>query len=183
MIVGRLAALAAAVVARVQVEVLRRRGGDRELVVLDVDNTLADTWPTLVGPERSHRRRLRDVAPLPAIGAVAHDEPRARGASIVFVTHRPLWCRRLTRRWLRRHGYAATPWNVVLVARPAAKVAAIRRMSRGRRVTVWDDLTWGHETGAVRRYDEVVEALQELGVDLRGWEQIVAVTGLGLERR
>lgn len=165
-----------------QVEVLRRAIGERALVVLDVDNTLADTWPTLIGRRRSHRRRLRDVEPLPGIRAVAHDRARSDGAGVVFLTHRPLWCRRVTRRWLRRHGYAATRRNVVLVGRPASKVRLIRRLSSGRRTTVWDDLTWGHEDGQVRRHRDVIDAIGRLGVEHRGWDEIVAVTGRGLER-
>lgn len=165
-------------VARVQVAVAHRRTRGRDLVVLDVDNTLADTWPSLVGDPEPHHRRLARLAPLPAIKAVAHDEPLAAGAAVVFLTHRPLWCRGVTRRWLRRHGYDARRRNVVLVARPASKVPLIAQLARDRRRTVvWDDLTWNHEHGEVRRYDDVADAFARLGVVHHGAGDIVRITG------
>lgn len=177
----------ARLVARLQVWAFWRAAGDRDVVVLDIDNTLADTWPSFLAPYSGHRDRLSRLDPLPHVKPVAHDGPVAAGAAVLFLSHRNLWEWPVTVRWLRRHGYAAGFRNLVLVPDPFDKVAHIGSgvttpSGRPRRIVVWDDLSGGHELGAFRRYDEVVEALGALGVDHHGWDEIVALTGLGLER-
>lgn len=171
--------LASGLVARGQVEVVGRRAGAGPVVVLDIDNTLADSWPTFLQTHRSQRQRLASIEPLPAIKAVAHDAPLAAGATVCFLSHRNLWEWPVTRRWLRTHGYAARWWNVVLVPSAASKVAHVARLARGHDVTVWDDLSHGHETGEVVFYADVIAQLADLGVDHRGWDEIVALTRPG----
>lgn len=173
---------AAAVLARVQIGVIARRAGAGELVVLDIDNTLADSWPSFLGGPTSHLRRLASLEPLPNIKAVAHDAPLAAGATVCFLSHRNPWEWPVTYRWLRRHGFAARWWNVVLVPSAAAKVGHLERLAPGRTVTVWDDLSYGHEHGRVEMYADVIAALAGVSLTHRSWADIVAITGRGLER-
>ncbi|MFN8051594.1 MAG: hypothetical protein U0Q22_09175 [Acidimicrobiales bacterium] len=168
---------AARLIARAQVAALARSLGSTPRVVLDIDNTLADTWPSFLVPHASHRERLAGLAPLPNIKAVAHDTAVADGSAVIFLSHRNLWDRPVTLRWLRTHGFAATRGNVVLVPSPADKVALVSALARGGSVTVWDDLTHGHETGTVGYYDDVIEAVTRASATYHGWADIVAVTG------
>ena len=151
----------------------RARGG--RLVVLDVDNTLADTWPTFRRTWPGERARLDGIEPLPGIKAVAHDAAVERGDAILFLTHRS-WKRwRLTYRWLRRHGFAATPLNVVLVAHPHDKVDHLRRCVGACDVVYWDDLSHSHEHGEAVLYEELIAAVRSLPLEYRGWDDIRAV--------
>lgn len=178
--------LLAGVVARAQIEQVRRysrRGADvGRIVALDIDNTIADSWPSFLVADRGHLERLSSIEPLPNVKAVAHDRPLSEGATVVFLSHRNLWEWPVTFRWLRRHGFAAHWWNVVLVPSPAAKVPLVRRLAPGREVTYWDDLSYGHETGTINFYAEVVDALAGVSLTYKGWDDIVTLSGLGLER-
>lgn len=170
-------------IAWVQVALLLRltQAGD-EIVVLDIDNTLADAWPSFLQPYDSQRARLAGLDVLPNVKAVLHDEPRAKGATVVYLSHRNLWEWPVTYRWLRTNGFVARPDRVILVPSAAAKVPLLRRIARARQVTVWDDLSHGHETGEIEFYAEVIELLAGVSLTYRGWDDIVTLSGKGLER-
>ena len=162
---------------RVQVARVVRAAGDRPIVALDIDNTLADAWPSFLGSWANEGDRLASLPVLHAVKAAAHDAPIASGHQPVFISHRNLWHWPVTYRWLRRNGFAATRSNVVLVAAPSHKLEHLRRCSEGRDVVYWDDLSHGHESGTVGYYDEVIAAVRDLPVDYHGYEEIVALTG------
>lgn len=157
------------------------RRGDA-VVVLDIDNTLADSWPSFLRPFDNHRARLANLEVLPNIKQAVHDPAVGDGATIVYLSHRNLWEWPVTYRWLRTHGFVVRADRLLLVPSAAAKVPLVRRMAEGRTVTMWDDLSFGHETGEVRFYDDVIESLAGVSLTYRGWADIVGLTGRGLER-
>lgn len=175
--------LLAGAIARAQVGWVCRstRSGD-VIVVLDIDNTIADAWPSFLAPFESHRSRLAGLEVLPNVKEVAHDAPLAEGATLVYLSHRNLWEWPVTFRWLRANGFRVRPDRLVLVPSAAAKVPHLRRLARDRVVTVWDDLSYGHETGSVTFYAEVIESLAGVSLTHRGWDDIVTLSGKGLER-
>lgn len=175
--------LLAGAIAWVQVGwVLRTTQPGDKIVVLDIDNTLADAWPSFLQPHHSQRARLAGLDVLPNVKAVLHDEPRAKGATVVYLSHRNLWEWPVTFKWLRANGFVARPDRVILVPSAAAKVPLLRRIARAREVTVWDDLSHGHETGAIEFYTDVIELLAGVSLTYRGWDDIVTLSGKGLER-
>jgi len=174
--------LAGGALARAQVARFARATAGRHTVVLDIDNTLADSWPTFLRSWASEAERLAAIEPLPHIKAVAHDGPVDAGAAVLFLSHRDLRRRGTTIAWLQRHGFAAGTDNVVLVARPDDKLAHLRRLADGRRLEVWDDLTARHETGQMVRYDQLTARIGALALTHHGWDDIVAITGRGLDR-
>jgi hypothetical protein len=159
----------------VQVALVCRAARRRRLVVLDIDNTLADSWPTYAQGWPDERRRLDAIEPLPGVKAAAHDAAIARGDAVMFLSHRSVrhWLR--TFRWLRRHGFAATPLNVVLVADPADKVAHLRRCVRAADVVYWDDLSHSHEHGEAAFHHELIATVRSLPLEYVGWDDIRAV--------
>jgi hypothetical protein len=159
----------------VQVALVCRGTRGRRLVVLDVDNTLADSWPTYTRSWPDERRRLDSIELLPGVKAAAHDAALARGDAVMFLSHRSArhWLR--TFRWLRRHGFAATPLNVVLVARPEDKVEHLRRCVGAAEVVYWDDLSHSHEHGEAAFYHDVIAAVRALPLEYVGWDDIRAV--------
>jgi hypothetical protein len=151
-----------------------RRAHGRRLVVLDIDNTLADSWPTYTRTWPDERTRLDAIEPLPGVKAIAHDAALERGDAILFLSHRS-WRRwRQTYRWLRRHGFAATPVNVVLVGDPRDKLEHLRRCSGACDVAYWDDLSHSHEHGEALFHDELIDAVRSLPLEYRGWDDIRA---------
>lgn len=149
----------------------RRRGHER-IVVLDIDNTLADAWPTFLVPHASEAERLASISPLPGMKLATHDRALAEGALVAYVSHRNLWHYPVTFRWLRDQGYSVSPANLMLVSSPALKPAILRVLAADRELVVWDDLSAGHETGTVRHYDDVRAEVEAIATEYFGLESI-----------
>jgi len=183
-VIGRIKALVLAVVNRValgfghlSLSWILWRTGPRPMTVLDVDNTLSDSWPTLVDRVASERERLAGLAPLPGMAAAAHDTAVARGDVIVYLTHRSFWYEPLTVRWLRRAGFGASSLRVILVPSAAAKLPFLRRIADGSRsVEYWDDLSRGTELGTTILYAEVIDEVRRLPLTYHDIDEIAAVT-------
>ncbi len=140
-----------------------RRAGSRGVTVLDIDNTLADAWPSYLLEWPDQASRLRALHELPGMRAAAYDTAVARGDVVVFLSHRNWWEWRLTRTWLRDVGYSVPVANLVLVASPGDKVGHLRRLlDHGLHVTYWDDLSHGQESGTPQKYVEVIDAVDAL---------------------
>lgn len=156
-------------VARWQVRRFRRRHPG-PITVLDIDNTLADAWPTLQRDWPSDRARQRAMQPLPGMKPAAYDT--AIGP-VLFLSHRNWWDWGLTRRWLAAHGMRGT---LVLVASARDKIAHLEVLvGTGGPVTYWDDLSHGTEHGSTQLYDEVIDAVRRLGVEHHGRDEIEAI--------
>ncbi len=156
----------------VQVWWFRRRHRGT-VTVLDIDNTLADAWPSFLGDHADERNRLAGLAILPGMKAAAYDPPIASGAGVLFLSHRNWWEWPLTRTWLRDQGLAGP---LVLVSTPADKLTHLRRIvSGGGPVVYWDDLSHGTEHGTTELYDDVIDAVRELGLEYHDHAEIEAI--------
>ena len=144
--------------------------------MLDIDNTLADTWPSYHRRWTSENDRLSSLPALPGMKGAAYDAAVRRGDVVVFLSRRNWWHWPLTRRWLRRNGFSATVANLVLVTQAADKVNHLRRLTESADTVVyWDDLSHGHEDGRARRYEAVIRQVLTLDLDYRDAEEIEAI--------
>jgi hypothetical protein len=166
---------AGAMVGHAQLRWSIRGARDRTITVLDIDNTLADTWPSYLEDWPDHRLRLRALAELSGMRAAVYEPAVRRGDVVVFLSHRNWWEWGLTRKWLLDHGYAVPTASLVLVPSAAAKVAHLSRLTRAGTVVYWDDLSHGQESGTPQRYDEVVTAVQALRLEYHGVDEIEAI--------
>jgi hypothetical protein len=159
-----------------QVRVLVRRAPQRGVTVLDIDNTLADTWPSFSRSWPSRAARLSALPVLPGVKSEIHDAGLRRDDLIVFLSHRSWRHWHVTRRWLRRHGFSVGIANLVLVAQAADKVKHLKRLTvTGRPVTYWDDLSYAHEEGEAQRYDAVIREVLTLDLDYHGADEIESI--------
>lgn len=175
-IARRLVALVGRCVGAAQIWWIGRRIGDRPVLVLDIDNTLADAWPSFLQASASERERLAGLRALPGMKAATVGGRAGSGDGepvVVFVSHRALWHWGTTRSWLRNMGYEVSIESLVLVSDPAEKIGHLRRLvgpaGRGGRssgapgaLTYWDDLSHGTEHGETKLYDHVVREVHKL---------------------
>lgn len=145
------------------------QAGD-QVVFIDIDNTLADSWPTLT-PGRSFESegaRLKSLRPLS--GTIRFLTREFGAARLwVFLSHRPLRHSRVTRLWLKAAGIWRTGSVLCLVEGVHEKLAYLEfGVRRTKNVSFIDDLSYGHEHGKVRFYDDVIRQAIALGVDYHG---------------
>jgi hypothetical protein len=126
-------------------------------VCWDLDNTLVDSGALL---RRGMPLHEAAVAAEPIAGILAlRDALRAElpGAAHFVLSVRPATMRDDTLAWLARHVADVPESAVALVSSPYDKPPVWRRLGRGGRLIVVDDLSSGHETGEIVAYRHLPE--------------------------
>jgi hypothetical protein len=150
----------------------------RPLWVVDIDNTVAHTWPSLLEPAGSDAARLAALPPLEGMcDRVREAVPRVR---VVFVTVRPYAAYFATRKWLRAQGLPSGAANVVLVEEPAGKPALLEEgfhLFPWRQVEYYDDLSYHQETGSVKFYGDLIGRVRKLPLKYVGYWELRGING------
>jgi hypothetical protein len=158
---------------------LGRQDRGRPLNVVDIDNTVAITWPSLLPPVLSASQRLRTL-PVHAGARQWVLSAMARGEHVAFLSARPSSSRRDTEFWLQAVLGVPAQVPVFLVSsaqrkRPFWRLAA--RHPGG--ATVVDDLSFGHETGEVAHDDSGAALVLALGLRYVGYGELQAINDPG----
>lgn len=151
----------------------------RPLWVVDIDNTVAHTWPSFAGGHATEAQRLASLPPLEGMCS----RVRAAGPSVkvLFLSVRPYGAYCATRRWLARQGLPAGLSSLALVESPAEKLRLLRlglAANPGRDVEYYDDLSRGHETGSVEFYADLIAEARRLPLRYYGCEELAAINKL-----
>jgi phage tail protein X len=123
----------------------------------DLDNTLVDSGRLLrAGVELDEA--VRTATPLAGM-LEFHRALRAAlpSADHFMLSARPAAMRADTLDWLCKHGFDVAPGALGLVPIPDAKPAVWRRLARGARLLVVDDLMWNHESDVPQPYRRLVK--------------------------
>jgi hypothetical protein len=144
-----------------------------KIYVVDLDNTLYDTWPSLISRPRgffykiSPLHELIRVFRIRAFSKMLCLLRRRLGRNdIVFLSarhnfHYPATVCRLI------YELRSTSFKLILVRNAIDKIPVITEFSESyRKVVVIDDLSYGHESGLVSSYTDVVDCLSALGVKI-----------------
>jgi hypothetical protein len=148
--------------------------GHRRIYLIDLDNTLADTWPHLKTAVQGlgNPAFVAGLKPLPGVCRFVRGLCR-KGRAVFIVSARPIGVYRATRRWLATQGIEVYRGGLILVNGPDEKVWFLRKIvSQGKEAVLIDDLSFNHENGEVRFYSETIANVRNLGVRHYGYEEI-----------
>ena len=133
----------------------------KPLLLLDVDNTVADTWPSLSHVWSSEKERIACLLPHQSvIDYVLLNFPYDQ-YEWIFLTSRSYSLRSVTVRWLQKHKLPATYKNVILVRHPSEKIELISRYVKVKAVFI-DDMSFNHEKDEVMFYSKEIQDLTYL---------------------
>ncbi len=129
------------------------------LWILDIDNTLADTWPHL-----KTKLTLKSLYPhLPVISEVDNyfkKNYNVKSDSFIFLSARSFIFRKVTINWLANHGFLTNPEQLFLVKKASDKIKFIEYASfMFEKIIVLDDLTYNHEHGEIMFHFDVIKFL------------------------
>lgn len=128
------------------------------IVVFDIDNTLADTWPSFLKGYKSEGERLKSIPPFPGVVNLV-DEYYSSKRQILFLTARDYRYYFLTHSWLKNNINCG--FTLLMVSHPQEKIKVLNCLS-GCSVDYVDDLTHSHETGEVKYYSDVIEQVKRI---------------------
>jgi hypothetical protein len=138
--------------------------------LVDIDNTLADTWPSLCGEVYDNERdRYRSLSVFLGMRKlIVHKRTMAK---VIFISARGYLNYQVTKRWLESCGLEGC--ELILVAKAADKMYYLKTLtSRGNPVVYIDDLSYNHEHGDLKLYHEMILELKDLPVTYLGLKEI-----------
>ncbi len=147
----------------------------KPLLIIDLDNTIADTWPSLNQKWISEDFRILNLEPIkPVIDFLKKNFPSI-SYEWIFLTSRTYNLRISTIKWLKNQNLPANNSNVVLVQNPLEKIVLIKKYVK-KRTIYFDDLTYNHENGEIKYYSTVIEECMLLNnVQYYGYKQIIDI--------
>jgi hypothetical protein len=145
----------------------------KKIVVIDIDNTIADTWKSLKNKSySSNNKRLRVLSPL--VGTINYLQTTfpKREFKWVFITHRPFISYFVTFCWFKNANLPVSVSNLFLVSSPYEKLKYIKKI-KGLSINYFDDLSYNHENDIVKYYNEVIDLVMDLPVNYYNYEFIL----------
>ena len=163
--------------------------------VVDIDNTIADSWraqtPPYLAQFRSESDRIMSIQPFESMQRLFQDiPPRTR---VIFLSARYYIRYFVTKKWLKKHGFWQAGSALVLVERMRDKAPLLadvltnidtktppqylNDISRYP-ITFFDDLSYNHEKGAVLFYDDVIETVKKMPIKYIGYEELLKMQSI-----
>jgi FMN phosphatase YigB (HAD superfamily) len=139
-------------------------GKVKRVYVFDIDNTLADTWPSYLKKHTSEKERLEQLPVFTSmrnfvVKCQQHSENR-----VVFLTHRSVLTFGITMNWLRKNKMNCTARDLVIVGSPSDKIDFIYRLSSKYKVRYIDDLSYNHEIGEIKYYSTIIDQVKKMPI-------------------
>ncbi len=150
-----------------------KSNNSKSLYIFDIDNTVGDTFPTLLNVYNSESERLLSIPMFPRMKALITKLQKSPSRKIMFITARSYKCWQTTRQWFLLNGLEINATDIIIVPNPAEKVFLLGKilpLEKG--LTLIDDMSWNHENGNVKFYQNEIEALSKLPLRYIGYNTI-----------
>ncbi|PWH19828.1 MAG: hypothetical protein DDG59_01815 [Anaerolineae bacterium] len=132
----------------------------RKLNIFDIDNTLADTWPSYLQVYQTHRERLKALPAFPRMIELVKQK-YLQNECVVFISVRGYRNFFVTKSWLEK--YDIFHWNLFLVRTPQEKLKLIKiACAHFQEIELYDDMSYNHEQGEVRFYENCLREIRKV---------------------
>ncbi|RLV61414.1 hypothetical protein D5018_01615 [Parashewanella curva] len=131
----------------------------KSIFIIDIDNTIAETWPTLVDRKIPLVLNYLKLKPKRNVVSKIYDLIKQEDSSVevLFLSARTYYYKPVTRFWLRFVLGFKLNYQTILVDRANDKVDYLKRyLSEGYSIKYFDDLSYNHENGEIKYYQEVI---------------------------
>jgi hypothetical protein len=157
-----------------------RSSSSSRIAFIDIDNTLADTWPTLVPGMLFESESYRISSLKPLQGSIDYIRKNfTEDCLCVYLTHRPISKYFVTKSWLIENTTYKNKDAVYLVSAANKKIhffeKSVKIKNKFKSISVIDDFTYGHESGSVKYYTEIITKVNQLPIDYVGYEEILRI--------
>lgn len=138
-----------------------------QLVVFDIDNTL-----TIFDKDKSKRELILNPKLNDALIKVLNDFKEA-DVKVILVSAREAHLYFKTLKWASRNKLIENRNDLILVPTPKDKIAFLKKaIAKNDSVVYYDDLSYNHEYGEVKLYEEVIKEVNTLNLSYYGLREI-----------
>lgn len=132
---------------------------NKEVYVFDIDNTIANTWPSFLSDYQDDLERLSKLSIFFNMRNYIMKE-KDSGKKIIYLTARPYKSYITTLKWLNGVGLIDSYGDLFLVECPMDKVLLFKGIKNN--VRYFDDLTYNHENGVFKYYNVEIDEIKSL---------------------
>ena len=152
------------------VRYLKKVGCENELVIFDLDNTLADTFPYL---QNQNLKELYSKVPIHIGMYKVFEECLLSKKNVIILSARSFKYHAITKKWIRMNLHEIREIPLFLVPRAEDKLPYLNKaLEYATRITYYDDLSYNHENGEVKFYSNVITELKKLRITYIGYQEI-----------
>jgi hypothetical protein len=148
---------------------------NKRVFIFDIDNTIADTWQSLL--QKWDSEAARTLA-LPVFESLQKDILKLQENSdnqIIFLTARSPKVYPQTIEWLNDKKFNASYSNVFVVPNPTTKITWLSKVCKQYDIVFIDDLSFHHETGNVKFYQKEIDQLQQIRLTYIGYHELIKI--------
>jgi hypothetical protein len=127
---------------------------------IDIDNTLADTYPSYFLKYKSEADRIKNLPVHINMVRIFLRNFKPEKRKFIYISSRSYLQYFNTIQWLNKAGLKAGINNTILVQNPTEKIALIHKYFSSSKTILVDDMSYNHEHGTVKFYaDDIAKAL------------------------
>ncbi len=143
----------------------------KEFLVLDIDNTIADTWTNLKDFKKNRKEYFLNLKPL--LGTIKYVRKNFSELPIVFISNRNIIDYSVTKKWLKKNGFNMNENLLIVTNNPIDKVQYLKYLSENFKIHYFDDLSYNHEKGSVLFFDDVLNQVKKMNLNYYDYQFIL----------
>lgn len=129
-----------------------------KIIIFDIDNTIADTWPSFLEKHKNERERLNNLKPFKNVVKLVQNYIDT-GNEVIFLSARDYKFYKLTKKWITNN--CVKNFQLILVSNPNEKLILLK-IFKSKDIIFYDDLSHSHEKGFALFYDDVLNEIKKL---------------------
>lgn len=136
------------------------RNRKKSIYIFDLDNTLADTFSTLIHRNPNELERLENIVPFERMCALANKINNSPSRCVFVLTARQYSTEKITQNWVANAGISIVPTSVFIVLSAMQKVWLLKIVAPFcHQITFIDDMSFMNSNGEIEFYEKEVAAL------------------------
>ncbi len=135
------------------------------IFLIDIDNTVANTWPSLLLKWSNEEGRLKSLAIFIKMKYLINILKKSPNNRIIFLTARSYFSRRITYNWLSENGLINNQKNLIITRTAADKIDIIKQLCKecnSKKIYYIDDLAHKYETGKIEFFEKQISEVTRI---------------------
>jgi hypothetical protein len=131
-------------------------------LVVDIDNTLADTWQVL-----HTLKNVKSYEFIPTLnGTIGEIDKKYIGVPRIFLSNRNILTYFATMNWLTKNNLFDKKNDLlVLTSHPSQKLFYLKKlMLKSLEIYYYDDLSYNHENGKIEFYNNIISEIRNMKI-------------------
>ena len=143
----------------------------KEFLILDIDNTIADTWKDITNFKKNRKNFFLNIQPLH--GTLNYINNNFSDMPIIFLSNRNIIDYQITKKWLKKNGFDMNKNILIVTNNPDDKIKYLSYLSTKFRIFYFDDLSYNHEKGKTLFYENVLSEVRKMNLKYYDYQFIL----------